>query len=415
MIHNVQLEHMVHIFHIVHHLFFLYIKYHILILLLDLHIHIYILNHYNDLANKAGLQVNKFNGQQRVDIIVKANESLYDNAQFVSYSPNNNDSNAVAGYGFHNAGLNGCAIYLDTDDCLKKIDHEGNVEKLILENELLNLLKDKANSNHYHNIIQDIGDNRDTTFAYSKEDFESAEYMAVWNNSELRGLHKNKIASLIGAATQSDLSNKANLQGGNSFIGRQSSKNNALVSEWSNAPFLSEADASSTDARAMYGFHNAGVTAGVLYLDNDGQLKWRNNNGDNRIVIFDDKLGNVNSKYFTEGNILSNRISSENVKIKTMFILTANYRPDDSPIGDAEGFVIYIADGVDSPRQKAIVLSYSGEAIFQRDIWNGGWLTEWKEIISSVTFDSLRTRVNDLENKFNNLFSQDGNNLTINY
>lgn len=218
---------------------------------------------------------------------------------------------------------------------------------------------------------------------------------------------------------ENDLSNllndKANLQGGNSFIGSQSSKNNVLVSDWSNAPFLSEADASSTDARAMYGFHNAGVTAGVLYLDNDCQLKWRNNIGDDRTVIFDDKLGNVNSKYFTEGNILSNRINAEDVKIKTMFILTADYCPDDSPIGSAEGFVIYIADKGNSPRQKVIVLSYSGQAIFQRDIWNGSWLNDWKEIISAATFESLQSKVNNLESKFNNLFSQSGNTLTINY
>ena len=309
-----------------------------------------ILNFNNDLANKAGLQVNKFNGQQRVDIIVKANESLYDNAQFVSYSPNNNDSNAVAGYGFHNGGLNGCAIYLDTDDCLKKIDHEGNVEKLILENELLNLLKDKAN-----------------------------------------------------------------LQGGNSFIGCQSSKNNATIEEWSNTPFLSEADASTTNARAMYGFHNAGVNAGVLYLDIDGYLKWRNNGGTQVNLVFNDQINNMNSKYFTEGNILSNRINTEDVKIKTMFILTADYCPDDSPIGSAEGFVIYIADKDNSPRQKVIVLSYSGQAIFQRDIWNGSWLNDWKEIISAATFESLQSKVNNLESKFNNLFTQSGNTLTINY
>lgn len=222
----------------------------------------------------------------------------------------------------------------------------------------------------------------------------------------MRGLHKNKIHTLLKVPV---------LEESNNFIGTQIAKTNALISEWDHAPFMAEADASTTDARAMYAFHNAGVTAGVLYLDNDGKLKWRNNAGTQVNLVFNDQINNINSKYFTEGNILSNRINVEDVKIKIMFILSADYCPDDSPIGSAEGFVIYIADKDGSPRQKAIVLSYGGEAIFQRDIWNGGWLTEWKEIISSAVFESLRTRVNDLESKFNNLFSQDGNTLNINY
>ena len=35
----------------------------------------------------------------------------------------------------------------------------------------------------------------------------------------------------------------------------------------------------SNTSRASIGFHNAGVTAGILYLDNDGNLKWMNNGG----------------------------------------------------------------------------------------------------------------------------------------
>ena len=35
----------------------------------------------------------------------------------------------------------------------------------------------------------------------------------------------------------------------------------------------------SNTSRASIGFHNAGVTAGTLYLDNDGDLKWMNNSG----------------------------------------------------------------------------------------------------------------------------------------
>ena len=35
----------------------------------------------------------------------------------------------------------------------------------------------------------------------------------------------------------------------------------------------------SNTSRASIGFHNAGVTAGILYLDNDGNLKWLNNGG----------------------------------------------------------------------------------------------------------------------------------------
>ena len=99
-----------------------------------------------------------------------------------------------------------------------------------------------------------------------------------------------------------------------------------------------------------------------------------------------------------------------------MFILATSYCPDDVPqsLSSTEAFVIYIGDKI-CARQKVLYIKYGGPNIFQREIFNNAWLTDWTEIPNWSTVATLENKVNNLESKFNNLFTQDGNTLTINY
>lgn len=53
-------------------------------------------------------------------------------------------------------------------------------------------------SAHEHTYILDIGNNKHTTFAYSKDDLtaQATDRLAAWNGYELRSIHKNQLASM---------------------------------------------------------------------------------------------------------------------------------------------------------------------------------------------------------------------------
>ena len=78
------------------------------------------------------------------------------------------------------------------------------------------------------------------------------------------------------------LNKKANLTGVNDFRDTQRvTKNIDLIpSKYAEVQFVSQAEYNINNrSRASYGFHNAGVNAGTLYLDIDGHLKFLNNSG----------------------------------------------------------------------------------------------------------------------------------------
>lgn len=64
---------------------------------------------------------------------------------------------------------------------------------------------DYAVAGHTHNSIKDVGDGRTTTFAYSKDGMSYADYtwLAGWNGSELRTVHKSQFATAEQGVTAS--------------------------------------------------------------------------------------------------------------------------------------------------------------------------------------------------------------------
>ncbi|RGV67146.1 hypothetical protein DWW02_29930 [Enterocloster bolteae] len=76
---------------------------------------------YTNLSGKAGYGDNTFRGKQHVITYAGIGDRAYLNMQFVSEAPWSENNATRAGYGFHNAGANGGAIYLDIDGRLKFI------------------------------------------------------------------------------------------------------------------------------------------------------------------------------------------------------------------------------------------------------------------------------------------------------
>ncbi len=80
-------------------------------------------NHTNgrntNLSSKAGYGKNVYTGQQYVITYAGIDDRAYLNMQFVSEAPWKENNSTRAGYGFHNSGSNGGALYLDTDGRLK--------------------------------------------------------------------------------------------------------------------------------------------------------------------------------------------------------------------------------------------------------------------------------------------------------
>lgn len=74
-----------------------------------------------NLSGKAGYGDNTFRGKQHVITYAGIGDRAYLNMQFVSEAPWSENNATRAGYGFHNAGANGGAIYLDIDGRLKFI------------------------------------------------------------------------------------------------------------------------------------------------------------------------------------------------------------------------------------------------------------------------------------------------------
>lgn len=98
----------------------------------------------------------------------------------------------------------------------------------------------------------------------------------------------------------------------------------------------------------------------------------------------------------TSGTILSNRIQSNNVKVKTMFVVTGTYKPEDYPFSDnTEAFVVYLADN-GAARQKVLVIQYQGTRVYERSIFFGAYNTKWayeKTSIASLNANGVGTRV----------------------
>ena len=77
-------------------------------------------------TNKAGLGDNTYRGKQHVIAYAGIDDRAYLNMQFVSEAPWSENNAVRAGYGFHNAGINGGAIYLDIDGRLKFVASDTN-------------------------------------------------------------------------------------------------------------------------------------------------------------------------------------------------------------------------------------------------------------------------------------------------
>lgn len=93
----------------------------------------------------------------------------------------------------------------------------------------------------------------------------------------------------------------------------------------------------------------------------------------------------------TSGTILENRIMNNDIRIKTMFVVTNTYTPSDYPFTDnKEAFIIYVADQ-GANRQKVFAISYQSGDIYERYIFNGNYLEEW---INLSEAKSLKNRTN---------------------
>ena len=80
------------------------------------------------LTAKAALNAeNKYTAKQTSSVSIGINKDSYNKMQYVSEAPYSTNSATRAGYGFHNVGHNGGALYLDTDNRLKFISATGNL------------------------------------------------------------------------------------------------------------------------------------------------------------------------------------------------------------------------------------------------------------------------------------------------
>ena len=80
------------------------------------------------LTAKAALNAeNKYTAKQTSSVSIGINKDSYNKMQYVSEAPYSTNSATRAGYGFHNVGHNGGALYLDTDNSLKFISTTGNL------------------------------------------------------------------------------------------------------------------------------------------------------------------------------------------------------------------------------------------------------------------------------------------------
>lgn len=74
-----------------------------------------------DLSTKAGLGQNFYTNTQTSTNSMHIASDCYWRAQYRAQAPTNTDTDARAGYGFHNAGWVGGTLYLDNDGTLKFI------------------------------------------------------------------------------------------------------------------------------------------------------------------------------------------------------------------------------------------------------------------------------------------------------
>ena len=79
-----------------------------------------------NLSSKAGYGDNTYRGKQHVITYAGIGDRAYLNMQFVSEAPWSENNATRAGYGFHNSGSNGGALYLDTDGRLKFVASDTN-------------------------------------------------------------------------------------------------------------------------------------------------------------------------------------------------------------------------------------------------------------------------------------------------
>lgn len=68
-----------------------------------------------------------------------------------------------------------------------------------------------ATSNHVHTSVNDSGDGKPTTFAYSKAGLETTSWIAAWSGKELRAISPANLLKVIGAAAASHMHTKAQI------------------------------------------------------------------------------------------------------------------------------------------------------------------------------------------------------------
>lgn len=84
-------------------------------------------------------------------------------------------------------------------------------DRYYTESEMNTKLSGKSNTDHTHKNVNDIGNNKPTTFAYSKSGMNYGDYswLAGWNGYELRAVNKNQFA------TADHTHNTSSISGGN--------------------------------------------------------------------------------------------------------------------------------------------------------------------------------------------------------
>lgn len=135
-----------------------------------------------------------------------------------------------------------------------------------------------ATAGHTHNSVKDIGDNSNTTFAYSKAGMNYGDYtwLAGWNGYEMRAVNKNQFAITGHTHTkdQVGLGNVDNTADANKSVKYATSAGNADSATTSNGV----KDYNDANRTIKIGFAGAGLTAENLnyvagYTDNGTKIK----------------------------------------------------------------------------------------------------------------------------------------------
>jgi hypothetical protein len=132
------------------------------------------------------------------------------------------------------------------------------------------------------------------------------------------------------------------------------------------------------------------------------------------VVNLKNNIGNI----MTSGTILDNRILTDDIKMKTMFVITSAYMPKDYPFGsETEAFVVYLADN-GANRQKVYVMQYQGAKVYERSIFNGQYVTKWEyanehPTLAIIDDNGIGTRLK-LENNDLKIYSVEEEEVAVN-